>query len=290
MEYQITHKTTYRYYQQVSLCHNVARLLLRDTPEQICKTAKIDISPLPDIIKQYFDFYGNKVIYFAIQKEHQELTVNITSRVIKIGRYTANFQDILWEQITGEIMLSKGDAKEACQYIWPTSMTHSNAEIEEYASVSFKKGIGFYEATKDLMGRIFSDFTFTSGLTTVATPLQLVMKERKGVCQDFAHLAIACIRSKGLPVRYISGYIETSPPPGEEKLFGVDASHAWFSIYLPNQGWFDFDPTNNTIPGHQHLTIGWGRDYADITPQKGVILSSGPHQLYVSVDVRKVSD
>jgi transglutaminase-like putative cysteine protease len=114
------------------------------------------------------------------------------------------------------------------------------------------------------------------------------MKERKGVCQDFAHLAIACVRSVGLPARYVSGYIETEAPAGKEKLFGVDASHAWFSIYIPNTGWIDFDPTNNIIPGQQHITIGWGRDYSDITPLKGIILSSGKHKLSVSVDVRRL--
>ncbi len=122
----------------------------------------------------------------------------------------------------------------------------------------------------------------------MTTPLIEVMKERKGVCQDFAHLAIACVRSVGLPARYVSGYIETAAPEGKEKLFGVDASHAWFSIYIPNTGWIDFDPTNNIIPSQQHITIGWGRDYADITPLKGVIVSSGKHKLSVSVDVRRI--
>ena len=138
------------------------------------------------------------------------------------------------------------------------------------------------------MHRIFSDFKFQSGFTTIATPLSVVMKERKGVCQDFAHVAIACIRSLGLPARYVSGYIETLPPPGMQKLAGVDASHAWFSVYIPGSGWVDFDPTNNIIPAERHITIGWGRDYADITPLRGVIMSSGSHELKVSVDVRRV--
>ena len=145
-----------------------------------------------------------------------------------------------------------------------------------------------FDATKELMQRIYHDFKFKPGFTTVATPLAEVMKERKGVCQDFAHFAIACLRSIGLPARYVSGYIETTPPPGVEKLTGVDASHAWFALYIPNVGWLDFDPTNNQVPGLQHITIGWGRDYADIAPLKGVILSSGPHKLDVTVDVKRV--
>ena len=140
----------------------------------------------------------------------------------------------------------------------------------------------------DLTKRIYSEFEYKPGFTTIATPVDDVLRDRKGVCQDFAHLAIACLRSIGLPARYISGYIETIPPPGVAKLSGADASHAWFAVYVPGSGWLDFDPTNNQVPGLQHITIGWGRDYADITPLKGVILSSGQHKLDVSVDVKRI--
>jgi transglutaminase-like putative cysteine protease len=176
----------------------------------------------------------------------------------------------------------------AKQFISETDYTKTSSEIHEYALKSFINGRSFFESTKELMQRIYTDFEFKPGSTNVTTPLIEVMKERKGVCQDFAHLSIACIRSVGLPARYVSGYIETAAPEGKEKLFGVDASHAWFSIYIPNTGWIDFDPTNNIIPSQQHITIGWGRDYADITPLKGVILSSGKHKLSVSVDVRRI--
>jgi len=144
------------------------------------------------------------------------------------------------------------------------------------------------EATTDLMHRIYRDFAFTPGFTTVSTPLSVVMRERKGVCQDFAHLAIACVRSAGLPARYVSGYIETISPAGVQKLIGVDASHAWFSVYIPQAGWVDLDPTNDMLAADQHITVGWGRDYADIAPMKGIILSSGAHGLSVSVDVKRV--
>jgi transglutaminase-like putative cysteine protease len=169
-----------------------------------------------------------------------------------------------------------------------TPVTSFEAGITNYALQSFTPGRPIYEAVYNLMGRIYKDFEFKPGFTTIATPLSEVMKQRKGVCQDFAHVGIACLRSIGLPARYVSGYIETLPPPGVEKLVGVDASHAWFSVFIPNIGWLDFDPTNNVVPSDQHITIGWGRDYFDITPLKGVILSSGPHRLSVSVDVRRV--
>jgi transglutaminase-like putative cysteine protease len=173
------------------------------------------------------------------------------------------------------------------QYLFETPMTTWNEEIVKYALQSFMTGKSVYEATGDLTHRIYRDFEYKPGHTTIATPLSVVMQERKGVCQDFAHLAIACLRSIGLPARYVSGYIETISPDGVEKLIGVDASHAWFSIFIPGMGWIDFDPTNNCLVSDRHITIGWGRDYADIAPLEGIILSSGSHELTVSVDVRR---
>jgi transglutaminase-like putative cysteine protease len=175
------------------------------------------------------------------------------------------------------------------QYMFETPMTASNEEILKFALQSFQQGKSVFEATEDLTKRIFNEFEYKPGHTTVSTPLAQVMKERKGVCQDFAHLAISCLRAVGLPARYVSGYIETVSPEGVEKLIGTDASHAWFSLYIPDMGWTDFDPTNNCIVSDQHITIGWGRDYADIAPLEGIILSSGSHELTVSVDVKRTN-
>lgn len=144
------------------------------------------------------------------------------------------------------------------------------------------------EAVHDLMVRIHTDFIYDPDFTTLATPLATVLEHRRGICQDFSHLAIACVRTQGLAARYVSGYIETLPPPGKEKLVGSDASHAWFSVYIPELGWIDFDPTNNQIPVDQHIIVGWGRDYGDVTPLKGVIFGGGEHELAVSVDVRNL--
>ena len=163
-----------------------------------------------------------------------------------------------------------------------------SAAIKEFAAISFTPNRPLFEAVYDLMQRIYAEFDFTPGFTTISTPLSTVMEERKGVCQDFAHLAIAGVHAMGLPARYVSGYLETMAAAGKEKLTGVDASHAWFSVFIPEMGWVDFDPTNNQLPTEQYITIGWGRDYFDIIPLKGVIMSGGTHELKVSVDVKRL--
>ena len=291
MEYQITHITEYEYFQPIAICHNIAKLLVRNTSDQQSIKTNINISPEPDRISEYVDFFGNKVLYFAIQQEHKKLTVSIQSiieKTISSPIQVNIYSDLAWNEIPALLLDVTPEHITAKQFISETDYTKTSSEIHEYALKSFINGRSFFESTKELMQRIYTDFEFKPGSTNVTTPLIEVMKERKGVCQDFAHLAIACVRSVGLPARYVSGYIETAAPEGKEKLFGVDASHAWFSIYIPNTGWIDFDPTNNIIPSQQHITIGWGRDYADITPLKGVIVSSGKHKLSVSVDVRRI--
>jgi transglutaminase-like putative cysteine protease len=277
MKYTIQHKTSYTYLEPVSLCHNIARLVPRDTLKQICRNTSIEISPQPDRINEYEDFFGNKVIYFSIEKEHWELTVNVTSEVEKIGT----------EEVNKELSVQDESSMEIKQYSFVTAMTTANEDIVRYGLESFPQGRSLFEGAKDLTRRIYRDFEYKPGHTTIATPLAEVMKQRKGVCQDFAHLAIACLRAMGLPARYVSGYIETLSPEGEGKLIGVDASHAWFGVHIPQLGWTDFDPTNNCLVSDQHITIGWGRDYADIAPLEGIILSSGSHELTVSVDVKR---
>ena len=292
MEYRITHTTKYIYPQPVSLCHNVAKLLLRNTQGQYCKQSSVEIIPQPDVLQEYPDYFGNKVIYFAIQKQHNELSVTIHSKVERSTTHDTIlhfYKDTPWEKVPVMLLEPGNENFDARQYIYETPYTKITNEIAQYAQQSFMPGRPVFEAANDLMFRIYSDFEFNPGFTTVATPLSKVMATRKGVCQDFAHLALACFRAVGLPARYVSGYIETLPPEGKEKLVGVDASHAWFSVFIPNSGWVDFDPTNNVIPGMQHITIGWGRDYSDIAPLKGVIQSSGEHGLTVAVDVRRVS-
>ncbi len=290
MKYTIEHTTAYTYLEPVSLCHNIARLMPRNSGEQICRNTTIQIKPQPDRINEYEDFFGNKVIYFSIEKEHWELTVLVTSEVERMESGNSRLSQYPiagLEEVKNELFDPDADVIDIKQYLFVTPMTSWNEEILQYAMQSFLTGRSVFEATNDLTHRIYKDFEYKPGHTTIATPLSVVMKERKGVCQDFAHLAIACLRSIGLPARYVSGYIETISPEGVEKLIGSDASHAWFSVYIPKMGWTDFDPTNNCVVSDQHITIGWGRDYADIAPMEGIILSSGSHELTVSVDVKR---
>jgi transglutaminase-like putative cysteine protease len=282
MYHQVIHKTDYTYQDPVSLCHNIVRLIPRSTNKQFCKSSVIKIDPEPDVLIEYDDFYGNKLVYFTIEKEHKKLSVHVISAIEKLvatNEPDPHYNRITWEEVSRLTHTITPELLEVKQFIAATPMTMADDAIAIYARQSFPPGRSFFECSKNLMHRIYTDFKFHSGFTTISTPLSVVMKERKGVCQDFAHLAIACLRSMGLPARYVSGYIETIPPPGVEKLVGVD---------VPGSGWVDFDPTNNLLPSNQHITIGWGRDYADITPLKGVIMSSGRHELKVSVDVRKV--
>ena len=291
MYHRVIHITDYTYEVPVSLCHNIVRLIPRSTNKQFCKKSVVSINPEPDVLLEYEDFYGNKLVYFTIEKEHKKLSVQVTSEIEKLSPSNEQLPQnnrITWEEVCRLTSTITPELTEVKQFIAATPMTMADEAIVAYAIASFTPGRSLFEASKNLMQRIFADFKFQSGFTTISTPLSLVMKERKGVCQDFAHLAIACLRSMGLPARYMSGYIETIPPPGVEKLVGVDASHAWFAVYIPGAGWVDFDPTNNLLPSDQHITIGWGRDYADITPLRGVIMSSGRHELKVSVDVRRL--
>ncbi len=291
MYHKVTHKTDYTFELPVSLCHNIVRLTPRSTNKQFCKSSVVVINPEPDVLIEYEDFFGNKLVYFTIEKEHKKLSVHVFSEIEKltpVNEQQPQFNSTSWEEVCRLTHTLTPELIDVKQFIATTPMTEADDAIAAYAAPSFPPGRSIFDGSKNLMNRIFNDFKFQSGFTTISTPLSVVMKERKGVCQDFAHLAIACLRSLGLPARYVSGYIETIPPPGVVKLVGVDASHAWFSVYIPNCGWVDFDPTNNIIPANQHITIGWGRDYADITPLRGVIMSSGGHELHVSVDVKRM--
>ena len=220
MKYTIQHKTAYAYLEPVSLCHNIARLVPRNTHEQTCTNTHIHISPKPDRINEYEDFFGNKVIYFSIEKEHHELTVQVVSEVERNipGQISGRtYPKLPWKETGIEIGPVEDDILEIRQYTFETPMTAWDEQILLYAQKSFLPDRSVFEASLDLTQRIFRDFEYKPGYTTVATPLGELMKERKGVCQDFAHLAIACLRSIGIPARYVSGYIETLSPEGGEK-------------------------------------------------------------------------
>ncbi|PKM11646.1 MAG: hypothetical protein CVV13_08500 [Gammaproteobacteria bacterium HGW-Gammaproteobacteria-3] len=180
------------------------------------------------------------------------------------------------------------DLLDARYYVLDSPMITANAELGAYAQASFLPKRPLVAVVQDLMQRIYQDFTYDPSFTTIATPLSEVLRHRRGVCQDFAHLAIACLRAYGIAARYISGYIETAQEPGKPRLIGTDASHAWFAVYIPGSGWLEFDPTNNKLPLNQHITLAWGRDFADVTPLKGIAFGGGQHTLSVSVDVLRL--
>lgn len=291
MRYRITHTTAYEYSDLVGQSYNEARLLPRFCQNQNLISARLEISPVEKDYRVRVDFFGNQVAHFSITEPHREFTVTAISEVqlfspagqLDFSRGTSweAVKSILWND-------RRPDVLDARQYALDSPFIASSLELAAYADPSFPPGRPLIEAVHDLMQRIHRDFTFDPEFTTLATPLATVLEHRRGVCQDFAHLAIGCIRSHGLAARYVSGYIETLPPPGEEKLVGADASHAWFSVYLPETGWMDFDPTNNQVPNDQHITVAWGRDYGDVTPLKGVIFGGQNHELKVSVEVERL--
>ncbi|WP_178988556.1 transglutaminase family protein [Winogradskyella schleiferi] len=293
MIFDLWHKTKYTYEHGASFCHNMTTIKPKSFPGQTLLDYKLEISPTPTDLSERLDFFGNAVTRFSIQQHHKELVVIARSKVER--NYEAQFnaeQFSIGKKITIEDTLkhlkkTDADSIDVRQFVMPSPLiSKGNEDIANYASISFKPERSFYEATYELMQRIYTDFDFVPGFTNIATPLTEVMVAKKGVCQDFAQIAIACVRSMGLPAKYVSGYIETVPPKGKEKLIGTDASHAWFSVYLPNFGWVDFDPTNNQIPKDQHIVVAHGRDYYDVPPLKGVIYSMGKNKMEVSVDLR----
>ncbi len=288
MNYRIVHTTRYTYSEPVCLCHNEARLTPRTFARQTPGTTTLKIDPAPADLRAREDFFGNCVSYFSIQQPHRSLTVTATSEVrVEGDAEPRDFSgDAPWDMVRERLRTdTRVDIWNARPYVMDSPLVAGSVELARYAERSFPRGRPLLQAVLDLMQRIHRDFTYDPDFTTIATPLAEVLKHRRGVCQDFAHLAIGCLRARGLAARYHSGYIETAPPSGEPRLTGADASHAWFSVFLPDTGWRDFDPTNNQMPMDRHITLGWGRDYSDVAPLKGVIFGGGSHRLAVSVDV-----
>jgi len=288
VNYRVIHKTSYEYNAPASLCHNEARLLPRQMARQRCLTSSVQIEPTPVDYQERLDFFGNRVVYFTIQQPHDKLVVTATSElaVTEQQDLLAFGSDIPWETVRDRLHEERStEMLDALQFVLDSPMIVADGEMADYAQDSFNPGRPLLDTVQDLMQRIHKDFTYDPGFTTIATPLSEVIAHRRGVCQDFAHFAIGCLRSQGLAARYVSGYLETVPPPGQQRLVGADASHAWFSVFLPGSGWLDFDPTNNQLPSERHITVAWGRDFSDVTPLKGVAFGGGEHELKVSVDV-----
>ena len=289
MNYRVVHRTEYHYSEAAALCYNEAHLKPRQTPRQRCLRSVIEVDPAPIDYRERVDFFGNRVAHFAIQQPYERLVVTATSEV-SLSEEQEVFvfgSDAPWEQVRDQLRSDRSpELLAALAFAQDSPIIVADGEMADYAGDSFGSDRPLVDAVEDLMGRIYRDFRYSPGVTTVATPLSEVIAHRRGVCQDFAHFAIGCLRSQGLAARYVCGYLENQAPAGQEKLVGADASHAWFAVFLPGGGWLDFDPTNNLRPTQRHITIGWGRDFADVTPLKGVAFGGGKQKLKVSVDVQ----
>jgi transglutaminase-like putative cysteine protease len=290
--FRVVHETRYAYGAPVSLGHHLAHLTPRDTDRQTCRASVLVVDPTPGVRRERVDFFGNRVAYFAVETLHERLTVRAESEVEVLDRPPAlatGGEARPWEAVRATLWEREDFETLTCrQFAFESPLVPLDDPVRDYAAASFGPGRDVVGAVQDLMGRIHRDFTYDPGFTTVSTPLSQVLAHRRGVCQDLAHLAIACVRAQGLAVRYVSGYLETAPAPGQARLTGADASHAWFSVYVPDAGWLDFDPTNNQVPLDRHITLAWGRDYADVAPLKGVLYGGGAHALAVAVTVERL--
>jgi transglutaminase-like putative cysteine protease len=285
LQYEVVHTTAYDYSQPVAVSQHQARLCPRDLPHQQRLQHDLHIEPAPAAMTTHTDYFGNTVTYFATQGAHKRLTVRARSVVtIRARSLPAPLATPPWETVADRASLPL----EALEFLFDGSLGPAGAELTAYARASFPPGRPLLDAVVELTQRIHTEFTFDRKATTIGTPLADVFRSRRGVCQDFARLEIAFLRSLGLPARYLSGYLETVPPPGRTRLVGADASHAWLAVYCAEAGWIDVDPTNNVLPSRSHVTLAWGRDYNDVSPIHGVILGGGTHTLKVNVDVVRV--
>jgi len=287
MRLSITHKTTYRYGETASTSHHEARLTPRPNENQRTLAHEIEILPEPTVRRGRLDFFGNKTTYFGLTEPHQQLQIEARSLVEVTLRSDIDCEGSpAWETVCTRLRSDRRrDTLQAYQMAFESTHVRFSEELLEYAAEAFEPSRPVLSVTQALMHKIHAEFRYDPNATDVNTGLDVVLEKRRGVCQDFAHLLAGCLRSRGLAARYVSGYLLTQPPPGKPRLVGVDASHAWVSVWVPEQGWIDFDPTNDLIPGEQHVTLAYGRDYSDVTPVRGVILGGGQHTIQVSVDV-----
>lgn len=287
VRYHVLHRTLYHYAWPVSDSRQLLHLTPRDTPTQRTVTHRIDIDPEPVERARRTDYFGNVLEQLSIGSAHDTLTVTAESVVdLMPSRTGGAAPSPAWEYVCDRLhQVGPAPLLEPCQYLYASPHIEPLAALARYARLDFRRDRPLFDATLALMRRIHRDFEFDPQATTVSTPLETLLRQRRGVCQDFAHFMIGCLRSLGLPARYVSGYLLTQPPPGQPRMVGADASHAWVSVFCPGMGWVDMDPTNCMQPGDQHITVAWGRDFSDVTPMRGVILGGGEHAVDVQVTV-----
>ncbi|HEX3940365.1 MAG TPA: transglutaminase family protein [Acidobacteriaceae bacterium] len=292
MIYRICHRTTYNYKYPVSVGNHVACLQLRPLSHRHVTHSELIIQPTPATRTERTDYFGNLQCFFTIREPHKELVVEARSEVVMNGGAAQwPHRSLPWEEAARYLPENFNSADlEAYQFEFESPRIRNRPEYAAYALESFTPGRPLAEALLDLTARIYRDFRFDAKVTNVRTPTEEVFRKRRGVCQDFAHLQIACLRSLNLAARYVSGYLRTYPPAGKQRLVGADASHAWLSVYCPGTGWLDVDPTNNLVPSDGHVTLAWGRDYSDVSPLRGLILGGGSHRLKVAVDMEPLEN
>jgi len=292
--YRIRHQTSYQYSLPVRLSHQMLHLTPRTLAWQRCLSHQVDVTPAPQLLRSYEDNFGNVIKSFSLDTDHASLEVHADSWVELTPRHIPA-DSMSWEEAA---MLTSyqgarpvsDDMLDASNFMFESSHVRIKREFIQYAAQCFAPGMSVVEGVRTLMLRIFEEFSFDPEATTVSTPVTEVFANRRGVCQDFAHLMLSCLRSIGLPARYVSGYLLTEPPPGQPRLIGADASHAWVSVYCPGSDgapgfWFDADPTNGIFADTGHITLGWGRDFLDISPLRGVLIGGGQQSMQVAVTV-----
>lgn len=290
MTYSITHRTLYEYAAPVTVSQHVTRLEPRASNTQECEKFTLKIFPDPTLRKSRQDYFGNRLCFFTIQEIHNQLEIIAHCRVtVTPGKFPPRESTPAWEQVVNLYRDPVSpEVVEPYQFVFDSPQVRASFEFADYALASFPPGTPLLVGVADLTRRIFTDFKYDPKATTVATPLEEVWKSRRGVCQDFAHLGIACLRSIGIAARYVSGYLRTRPPAGQPRRIGADAGHAWFRVFCPGTGWVDFDPTNNVQPAEEHIIVAHGRDFDDVSPVAGILTGGGQHNVKVSVDVEEV--
>lgn len=289
--YHVIHETIYDYATPVVQSRQLLHLAPRDCAWQTCRSHRLDIAPAPALQLARSDAFGNPVTQFAIETPHRRLAVRAESVIeVRSRAALAGTPSSPWEAVRAALAYGARSVRlEGARYLFESPYVRAKHEFAAWAAPCFPPGRPLLAGAQALMQRIHREFEFDAGATTVATPVLQVLADKRGVCQDFAHLMLSCLRSLGLAARYVSGYLLTQPPPGQPRLIGADASHAWVAVYCPDAGgggrWVDFDPTNDVLPDTQHVTLAWGRDFGDVSPLRGVILGGGEHALEVAVTV-----
>jgi len=282
----VSHTTRYEYESPVVHAHHNVHLAPRPLQFQRVSGFSLEVSPEPSSLYEEYDYFGNRSHLVEILSEHDALVVTAKSYVGLRERDAPEGLSarVTWEEAAERLAADRG-LVEISEYRFDSPLVRAHTLLAAYAAAAFAPGRSLVEAVTAFNRQIFEEFTYDPRATDISTPLAQVLRDKRGVCQDFAHVAVGCLRSLGLAARYVSGYLETDPPEGAPRLVGADASHAWASVYIPGFGWFDFDPTNAVIPSVRHVTVGWGRDFSDVSPLKGVVLGGGAHTITVAVDV-----